>query len=435
MKSYLGFLLLLFCSFFQNLKAQDYTALKHQFSISPILSNIHYGFSLYDLDRNEYVFGIKEDQHFTPASNTKVFTLFSSLEHIGDSIPGIQYKISGDSLLFFGTGDPTFLHPKLDNRRVYDFLKNSNKKLYYVKQTSSEPSYRNGWSIEDFQEYYQPDISTFPIYGNVVHFYGVNNSIKAKPDYFEHYLSAGEHASIKPTIARDAYSNNFVHSKSAVQEGFKTDKPFIWSDTLLVKLLQDTLHKEVKFLTNYPKPKDLQTLYSVPRNVVLRDMMLPSDNFLAEQLTMAISSLKYASFSTEKLRSDMYKDYYSRFQDSIILRDGSGLSTYNKVTPRSMVELLTLIKNSIPNEDRRFLFFPAGGIDGTLKAAYKLDLEVPFVFAKTGTINSVHAQSGYLVTRSGKRLAFSFLNNNYVVPTSEVRNEMVRIMTFIRQNY
>ena len=414
---------------------QDFSILEDQFNSSVILPNYHYGFSLYDMDNDKYVFNIRENQHFTPASNTKVYTLFASLKHISDSIPGIQYVERGDSLLFWGTGDPTFLHHKLDSHIVFDFLKNSNKKLFYVPQESSEPAYRNGWSIEDYEEYYQPDIATFPIYGNVVSFDGGTDKIKTIPSYFDNYLRYKDHKNNNFSINRKHHTNNFEISTAQIPKDYKSSKPFIWSDSLFVTLLQDTLKKQVNVLMNYAKPEDTKVVYSVPRNVVLREMMLPSDNYLAEHLTMVISNIKYNGFYTDSLRRDMQKDYYQYFQDSVILRDGSGLSTYNKITPRHMVELLLAIEKEVPDDDKRYLFFPAGGVDGTLRTAYQLDEGNPFVWAKTGTINAVHCQSGYIVTRSGRRLAFSFLNNNYTVPTAAVRKEMVRIMTFIRQNY
>lgn len=414
---------------------QDYSILKTQFDSSSVLPNIHYGFMLYDMDNDRQVFGVKENQHFTPASNTKVYTLFSSLKHLGDSIQGIQYVERGDSLIFWGTGDPTFLHPKLDSHKVYNFLKNSNKKLFYVVQGSTEPAYRNGWSIEDYQEDYQPEIAPFPIYGNVIRFSTNGKKVSTVPSYFENDIVSPSKPSSPFYITRDHNSNRFVLSSDSIPKDYKTSKPFIWSDSLFVSLLQDTLSREVNTLKEYAKPADIKVVYSVPRNVVLRDMMLPSDNYLAEHLTMLISNKKYNAFQTDSLRAYMQKEFYSKFHDEIVLRDGSGLSSYNKITPRNMVDLLLAIEQIVPNDDKRFLFFPTGGIDGTLKSAYELDFDDPFIWAKTGTINSVHCQSGYIITRQGRRFAFSFLNNNYAVPTSAIRKEMVRIMTFIRQNY
>lgn len=415
---------------------ESHVKLEEQFKGSSVLPIIHYGFSLYDMDNDVHLFDIKGNQHFTPASNTKTYTLFSTLKHIGDSIPGIQYVERGDSLIFWGTGDPTFLHPKLDSHLVYNFLKASKKKLFYVAQSSAEPAYRNGWSIEDYQEYYQPDIATFPIYGNVVRIdVDSINGVKAIPSYFNQSFSKKEQIQPSFSVVRKQNANIFEYPSNVISRSLSIEKPFIWSDSLFVSLLQDTLGVSINTLYEYNKPIDLKVIYSVPRNVVLREMMLPSDNFLAEHLTMLISSAKYNGFYTDSLRKDMQKEYFSHFRDSIILRDGSGLSTYNKITPNNMVDLLLAIEKEVPDDGKRYLFFPAGGIDGTLRTAYELDNDEPFIWAKTGTVNSVHCQSGYIVTRQGRRLAFSFLNNNYMVPTSAIRKEMVRIMTFIRQNY
>lgn len=416
-------------------QAQDFNLLESEFSKSTILPHHHFGFCLYDLDSNKVVFGKQEHQHFTPASNTKSYTLFSSLKHLGDSIAGIHYIERGDSLLFWGTGDPTFLHPKLDTRKVYDFLKNSNKKLFYVVQETSEPVYRNGWSIEDFQEYYQPEIAPFPMYGNVVNIRANGSGLVATPRYFEKKIGIQERTRRSFWVTRKLNSNQFEMTNLNVPKSYNSNKPFMWSDSLAVQLLQDTLKREVGIVSHYERPADLKTIYSASRNVVLREMMLPSDNFLAEHMTMLISDKIYNGFYTDSLRDHMQQTYYTNFQDTIFLRDGSGLSTYNKITPRNMIDLLLAIKELLPDDNQRYLFFPAGGVDGTLKSAYSLDQGQPFVWAKTGTINSVHCQSGYIVTRTGRKYAFSFLNNNYAVPTSYIRREMVRIMTFIRQNY
>ena len=77
---------------------------------------------------------------------------------------------------------------------------------------------------------------------------------------------------------------------------------------------------------------------------------------------------------------------------------------------------------------------PAGGKTGTLRNAYP-KTDNPFVFGKTGSLSNNHNQSGYVVTKKGKVFIFSFMNNNFVLPTAEVRNEMVRIMTYIHQNF
>ncbi len=415
-------------------KAQSTLNLNDEFQKSTVLPKHYYGFSLYDVDEQRFVYNHNQDKHFTPASNTKVFTLFASLKLIGDSIPGIAYVERGDSLIFWGTGDPSFLHPRLDNGRVYNFLKNSNKKLFYSSSPTQEPTYRNGWSIEDYEFYYQPELFPFPIYGNVVQFREVDGKLKLFPSYFERDVKQLADTTTRYRIHRALENNRYEINELPLPKNYVNEKPFRPSDSLLVLLLQDTLKKDVG-LVHQQLPQDFKIYNSVEKRVVEREMMLPSDNFLAEQFHMVASFLKYNSFKTEDLRQYMMDTYYSKLSDTIELRDGSGLSSYNKITPRSMVEVLLQISNEVRDENAKHFLFPAGGLEGTLKNVYPTPGGKAFVWAKTGTINSVHCQSGYIITKKGKRYVFSFLNNNFMGSSSPVRKEMVRIVTHIYENF
>ena len=97
-----------------------------------ILQN-HVGFSLYDLESRSYLFEQNNDRYFLPTSNTKIFTFYAGLILLQDQTPGIQYVEKGDSLIFWGTGDPSFLNPNFSkDQPVFDFLKKSQKSLYLV---------------------------------------------------------------------------------------------------------------------------------------------------------------------------------------------------------------------------------------------------------------------------------------------------------------
>ena len=83
----------------------------------------HTGFMLYDPQSNQTIYEYNAAKYFTPASNTKILTLFASLNILGDSVPALRYLVRGDSMIFWGTGDPSFLYRNVyDNHRVYSFL-------------------------------------------------------------------------------------------------------------------------------------------------------------------------------------------------------------------------------------------------------------------------------------------------------------------------
>ncbi|MEP0713745.1 MAG: D-alanyl-D-alanine carboxypeptidase, partial [Algoriphagus sp.] len=92
---------------------------------SEVFDQGHLGFMLLDPDKDKILVDINTDKYFIPASNTKLFTFYTSYTLLGDSlINGLNYIEKGDSLIFWGTGDPSLLHPDLKNTVALDFLKN-----------------------------------------------------------------------------------------------------------------------------------------------------------------------------------------------------------------------------------------------------------------------------------------------------------------------
>ena len=96
----------------------------------------------------------------------------------------------------------------------------------------------------------------------------------------------------------------------------------------------------------------------------------------------------------------------------IVLYDGSGLSAQDMVTPRAMTRLLTYANHQPWGATWR-ASLPIGGIDGTLAGRFADPAHKGRIFAKTGTLAEVSSLSGYLVSASGRTLAFSVLCNDH----------------------
>ncbi len=91
--------------------------------------------------------------------------------------------------------------------------------------------------------------------------------------------------------------------------------------------------------------------------------------------------------------------------------DGSGMSTYNRVSPRAAVTLLRWI-NTQPWGAAWYASLPIAGKDGTLRRRFiGTPLEGNLV-AKTGTLNATNALSGTFRTASGRRFTFAFFAND-----------------------
>jgi D-alanyl-D-alanine carboxypeptidase/D-alanyl-D-alanine-endopeptidase (penicillin-binding protein 4) len=96
------------------------------------------------------------------------------------------------------------------------------------------------------------------------------------------------------------------------------------------------------------------------------------------------------------------------------------------------VKLWEKIYEKIP-ESRLLPLLATGGKSGTIKDHYKA--EKPFIFGKTGSLSNNHCLSGFLFTKKGHLLIFSFMNNNFVTPTSEVREVMQSILKEVYEKY
>ena len=91
--------------------------------------------------------------------------------------------------------------------------------------------------------------------------------------------------------------------------------------------------------------------------------------------------------------------------------DGSGMSTYNRVSPRAGVALLRWGSQQ-PWGDAWIAGFPIGGVDGTLRRRFAGTVLEGKIQAKTGTLNATNALSGFLTAASGRRLTFSMFAND-----------------------
>jgi len=93
------------------------------------------------------------------------------------------------------------------------------------------------------------------------------------------------------------------------------------------------------------------------------------------------------------------------------LSDGSGMSTYNRLSPRAVATLLRWAAAQPWGAAWRATF-PVAGVDGTLARRFRGTPLEGRLSAKTGTLNATNALSGYMTARSGRTLIFSFYAND-----------------------
>lgn len=93
------------------------------------------------------------------------------------------------------------------------------------------------------------------------------------------------------------------------------------------------------------------------------------------------------------------------------LHDGSGMSSYNRLSPAATVGLLRWGAVQ-PWGARWRASLPVAGVDGTLRRRFRNTALEGRLFAKTGSLNASSALAGYLTAASGRTLTFAFFAND-----------------------
>lgn len=381
------------------------------------------GLYLYDPVEKKELFNYNGNKYFTPASNTKIFTLYAAMKTISDSIPAFKYVLNGDDLHIEGTGDPTFLHPKFKNPQVISFLKNNGKKIILHWNNLQQEAYAPGWTWDDFRKDYSPERSQFPIHENSVNITKYGNTLNAFPTYFKEFVR------IKDTSEpRELYENIFYLKSRATH----TKVPFIIKEDVIKNILNEVTGKPIE-ISNTPISISFKLFYSNPSDRIYKEMMEQSDNFLAEHLLLVTSSSLNLRFNTEKTIDVITQKYLKDLKQKPIWIDGSGLSRYNLFTPQNLVQVLEKLYIDFP-EERLFSIFPVGGKTGTIKNRYR-DTTIPYLYAKTGSLSNTITLSGYIKSKGGKTLIFSLMNNNSTKDASLIRNENEKLIKLIRDLY
>lgn len=148
------------------------------------------------------------------------------------------------------------------------------------------------------------------------------------------------------------------------------------------------------------------------------DLMLESsDNFLAEALgrMTALASGQAGTYDGATAAVRQRLGELGIATDSMQLADVSGLALENQVTAHQFAEVVRAITSGPDPALRTALDgFPVAGLTGTLDNRY-VDAGTSegagLVRAKTGTLNTVLALSGYVVDADGRLLVFSFIGN------------------------
>jgi len=138
---------------------------------------------------------------------------------------------------------------------------------------------------------------------------------------------------------------------------------------------------------------------SPPVSEILQYTMLWSDNVLADRLARLAARRSGNAFSEEGVAITFAQVLMDVGIDPsrMVVADGSGLSRENRVSAKTMAELLFKLRKD-PQYELLYTSLPVGGVSGTLRSRFLTTAPgaVGLVHAKTGTLNGTVSLAGYI---------------------------------------
>ena len=379
-------------------------------------NNAHVAISIAALKTSKPIAAYQADHYMTPASNVKLLTFLAAIENF-DSLPALYYHEKDSITHFKSTGYPLLLHPLYPDTELFSFLKQKQSLVYY-KPKSKIKSQGPGWSWDDYSYYYAAETSPFPIYGNTLQGFRDHNAPKFIPGSFETLLTRD---TLAKNLKRERFKNRFHYNPKKWNVSDTLYRPFITSDYIFVSLLKDHLNLPVH-LSNESENLEWKLLYTNQDELLYKALLQESDNGVAEALLAMISQKSFDEMDIKRTINTLKSEWEEWLPDPLEWADGSGVSRYNMITPRTVIAVLKKIYYKVGLKQIKN-YFPQSGYSGTIK-----NYDLKNVFAKTGTLRHNHNLSGYWISSKSKVYVFSIMVNHFTSPTSEVRKGIGQLL-------
>lgn len=422
------------------------------------------GVSIRHAESGELLYSHMGDIRLHPASNMKILTAVAALDTLG-----ADYRFSTEvwtdghitdglldgNLYLRGKGDPTLMKQDLDRfaqqlksmgiERITGHLIGDDSwyddiRLSLDLNWSDEPYY-TGAQVSALTLSPNTDYDAGTVIVEVTPAASVGGTPQVKVIPENDYVTIVNHAETLArgakrtlTVEREHGSNkiiieggipagsNLVRSWASVWEptGYALD---VFWRSLEAKGITFDITSE-RLIGETPEQAELLTSkQSIPLQELIIPFMKLSNNGHGETLTKEMGRVVYGEGTWDKglqvVKESIMK--YGVDGSTVMLRDGSGMSHKTMIPADELSKLLYEIQGASWYDVFDHSLPVAGAterfVGGTLRSRMIDTAAQGNVKAKTGSLTSVSTLSGYVTTRSGERLIFAVLINNYLAPT------------------
>lgn len=439
----------------------------------PQFRNAHWGILIVDPQRGDTLYSRNAGKLFMPASNMKIITGAVALAELGPDYrfrtafvadgPIVAGTLKGN-LIVEGTGDPTLsdgmrrdttLAPELrpnamtPMREIADSLalrgiRRIDGKLLRGADVFPDSPWGFAWGWDQFEYPYSagvdelffnegltrvlikaganagdaPTVTTLPIRSHPV-VRNLATTIARSPGDSARRRSldivndtAGPGVLLTGTIAA---------GDSAVLTISYRDQNAAYLAALREALLDKGIAVGDATIARGARADSLFITHSPPLPAIVARVEKVSQNQVAEILLKTLGREKTDTGTYFRGRRVVGDRLLAWGADSIgfAVRDGSGLSRHNFVTPETIIRVLAAMQRD--SAFKAFYdAFPIAGVDGSLSNRMRNTPAAGNLRGKTGYIDKARTLSGYVTTADGRMLIYSVMANNYSTPSRSV---------------
>ena len=475
------FAIISFCillnSFFVTGQSKNADDIITQWVSQDILRNATIVICLQDAATGKSLGEYNADLCIATASTLKLLTTATALEILSPSFrfsTKLAYSgtIKNDTLygdlIIAGGGDPAlgskyfekhyfkphFIQTWIDTLQTIG-ITHINGNLIADAFAYDEPNVPDRWSWDDIGNYYGALPSGLSVYDNFfeIHFKSPKEAEKQtqiiyiKPDISELQF---ENRVLSSEIMRDqafVYGSPFDNKrviKGSIPKGqvdFAVKAAMPNPPNVLLRQFKDSLSAnnislEGSIIQTLSHPDSIiATTFSPTLLEIVKETNYESINLFADHMVQHLAFMKNGKGNLEdgvKIMIDFWK---SKGIDvhGLYLNDGSGLSRFNAVSGRQMVNMLAFMKNKSQYSDLYFQTIPTPP-DGTLSYFNPKSFPGQSLRTKSGSIGRVRCFAGLLRTASGKEVLFDIALNNYFCTLSEATKAIEKLLLSIYNN-
>ncbi|MFC4591288.1 D-alanyl-D-alanine carboxypeptidase/D-alanyl-D-alanine endopeptidase [Sphaerisporangium corydalis] len=354
-----------------------------------------------DISGGATLFGSKADVGITPASTTKVATAVAALTALGPDakLATRVVRSKAGTLTLVGGGDPTLAGPRAKVSGDYPrFASLATLAARTAKALKAE-------GVTSVAVGYDDSLFT---------------GARTAPGWKPGYVPEGSVAPVTALTIDEGRQNPSASARYA-------DPPRSTAEAFASLLGKYGVRtgKSVRRARAAGGATEIARVESPPVYELVEHMLTESDNDVAEALAhlVAVKEGRPGTFAgvSQAVQGTLKK---LGVGDGVVVYDGSGLSTRNRITPTALARLIAYSASPAgPNLRSVISGLPIAGFSGTLGHRYaKQDTKVAagVVRAKTGTLNGVNTLTGLARTANGRLVAFAFMADNVPDPQGAV---------------